>query len=130
MSKKDCNIGGDPNDQFYRYKREKAFVQHIGNETHFQNLHRIATQLIVTPNQIAVQETYAAIVKLLKKKLSTNVTEDKKTKNIIIRGIVKADDIESVIIEFTVKYILCPVCKIPEWSGKLCTACGNETKKN
>lgn len=125
MSDKRCiNIGGDVNDPFYRYKREKIIIKYQKQYTCILNLMNISKQLIGGPSKCSmINIVFESIIKKLKKKFNTSINVNDEQVN--IRGNISLDSIENFLEEFIQKYILCPVCKLPEWNGSKCSACGH-----
>jgi translation initiation factor 5 len=117
------NIGGDKNDKFYRYKRERSNILIVGNKTKILNLYKISQQLVGNFSDQSPR-VFNALVKTLRKKLSLNIKIEEKTNHVIIQGHISVVQIEEIVQDFIQKYILCPKCKLPEWNGITCTACG------
>jgi translation initiation factor 5 len=114
------NIPKSKTDPTYRYKRDQIdiTVQNIkGGITKINNLDVIAKQLC--------DET-SFIIKFLKKKTNTSITDNEK--GILINKVEKVDNLEEYLEEFIQKYILCPKCSNPEFtfdkSTRICKACG------
>jgi translation initiation factor 5 len=118
------NIGKDKKDVFYRYKRELTRVSVERNKTIVLNLYKISQQLVGNFSDQS-SAVFNAIVKTLRKKLSLNIKVEEKTNNVILHGKVDVAKIEEILETFIVRYILCPKCKLPEWNGNTCTACGH-----
>jgi len=115
------NIGGDSNDQFYRYKRDQielTFEARNGGQTKLSNIDKVCTQLHATKK---------LLVKYIQSQLATSTIL-----NDTIRGNVKVERIEEIIVKYTEKTILCPssTCRLPEWNGEKCSACGHPNKTN
>ena len=114
MSKQLINIGGDFNkgDDFYRYKRnivEVIWENINGIQTRIKNLELIAKQLGIPPE---------LLTKYLQKKIGASITGN------TIKGKIEVDTIEKHFEQYIKNYVLCPKCRLPEWTGKLCKACG------
>lgn len=112
------NIGGDPDDTFYRYKREISQVKYEsknGIQTKWINMDAIFKQLKYSTDQL---HSY------LKKGLNMNVKDN------IIHGNVTVAQIEKILQKFVTEIILCPTCKLPEWNLQICRACGHSTGKS
>ena len=114
MSKQLINIGGDFNkgDDFYRYKRnivEIIWENINGIQTRIKNLEVIAKQLGIQSE---------ILTKYLQKKIGANITGN------TIKGKIDVDTIEKHFEQYIKNYVLCPKCRLPEWTGKLCKACG------
>lgn len=112
------NIGGDPDDQFYRYKRDVLELRREhkhGVQTRLLNLFTIAKQL-----HVSVQPLASAI----KKTLGVNFTVDKDSKQCIIQGAVGVEPLEQAIERYIKRHVLCRKCGLPELRDDICTACG------
>ena len=119
------NISPDVKDQFYRYKCEKSIVLHKNKNSIIPNLYTIASQLSGNIKENNKYEVYCALIKKIKHGLSVSLNRSNNDEyEIVIKGIVKSEDIERIINKFVKKYILCPNCQIPEWNGNECSACG------
>jgi translation initiation factor 2 beta subunit (eIF-2beta)/eIF-5 len=104
------NIGGDQSDVAYRYRRNELQITYIKNRTQLDNIELIAKQL-----HCLVKD----ITDYFRKKLCTCV------KGNMLNGIFQVDDLEMHLDKFIEKYILCPVCHLPELNNKKqCNACG------
>lgn len=118
------NIGGDPNDRNYRYKRNRIALEKIsknGGMMRIKNFDLICSQLKVNKNHF--KEAY---YKQLKKK-GIKVRDDG-----FFKGEIRIPDLEEILNRMIAKYLLCPVCGLPELSGTHCRACGHnggETKE-
>ena len=53
----------------------------------------------------------------------TPVEGNRSEVEVIIHGKVDVDKLENLMTTFISKHILCPKCKLPEWTGKSCKAC-------
>ena len=42
----------------------------------------------------------------------------------VFRGVITVDEFEAVLDAMIEKYVLCPQCRLPEWFGGVCAACG------
>jgi translation initiation factor 2 beta subunit (eIF-2beta)/eIF-5 len=107
------NIGGNSDDEFYRYKRHKTEVKHVRNCTAFLNFDVIARELNIKPEEL---------MKYLQKTLGLSININ------IIKGVISVEIIEKQIEKYIKLNIICPTCGIPEWDGETCNACGG-TKK-
>ena len=115
MSSKMKNIGGDSNDPFYRYKRniiEVEYNQRKGGTTVITNLDLIQSQLKMPDSFIK------SFFKKIKK------TGKAMTQKGVFRGTITVDEFEAILEYMIQKYVLCPQCKLPEWDGSHCAACG------
>lgn len=109
------NIGGNTNDEFYRYKREQIILKHEHDNrcTRMMNIRKISEQ---------VGTSIDKLLSYLKKKLCMQITNE------IIYGNVKAEDIEQYIQTFINDNVLCKQCKLPEVDCigimRICRTCG------
>jgi translation initiation factor 2 beta subunit (eIF-2beta)/eIF-5 len=113
MISKQINIGGNSHDLNYRYKRDIIDViwENVkGIQTRLRNLDTIAKQLGIDPRLLT---TY------LQKKIGACVSGN------VIKGKVEVELIEKYFEQFITKNVLCPKCRLPEWSGQECRACGH-----
>lgn len=119
------NIGGNLEDKFYRYKREKVILSFKKNWTIIQNLDRIIDSLdCVSGGKSYREKMKERMVKLLAKTLGCQVRGNS------LGGIYTIDRIENVIQSFISSYLICPQCSNPEWTSKSgCRACGHTIKK-
>ena len=121
------NIPKSNNDPTYRYKRDQIeiTIQNIkGGVTKINNLELIAQQL---------GDNISLLIKFLKKKTNTSITQNDKT-GIIINKTETVSKLEEYLEEYIKKFILCPNCSNPEFvfdnNGKSnditrnCKACG------
>lgn len=129
------NIAKDNQDKFYRYKREQSLIEYKNKNSVIHNLYNISKQLcgnlkIKNKTEISNQ-IFQALIKKIKSQLSVSLQkiQDNNSYKIVIKGIIKENDIEEIINNFVIKHILCPSCKIPEWNGKDCSACGYSKNK-
>lgn len=116
--------GGD--DPFARYKRETVVIDVDERKkiTRVFNLSRIAKSL---------NRNHKMIADYIKRSFNTSYTE--KENYIVYRGIFTNKEIESIIVQFTEKFVLCNVCNNPETElfdknktiVKKCKACGNNS---
>ncbi len=115
------NIGGDPQDPTYRYRRNVIEIKHEsghGGRTHITNIELISKQLHVKIE--AIQKTF-------KKNVPSAYHND------VINGIIEVSSLEIILEKFIKKYVLCPTCGLPELlESGVCSACGytKETKKD
>lgn len=110
------NIGGTEHDSFYRYKRDMIATDKSGKGMwKITNIDDICRQLKVGPEF-----------------LNKFYTEVKRRGIAMIgrgnfRGVISIAELEKILEKLISKYILCPKCRLPEWNGEFCSACG-ETK--
>lgn len=115
------NIGGDDHDQNYRYKRDLTKIRyenHHGVQTVLVNIKTIAKQL-----QVPVKP----IISSIQKKLACKVHD--KDGKYTVQTSLTIEQIEKVIQRFIKIFVLCPVCKLPEWDRESCRACGHQKIK-
>lgn len=111
MSK--VNIGGDPNDPCYRYKRELIQVSKTGKAMWcISNIKNICKQLQVREDFL--NKFYGEI----KRKGIPMIGVGQ------FKGMMSVSDLEKILNKLIDAHILCPKCKLPEWSGEVCSACG------
>ena len=111
MSK--VNIGGDPNDPNYRYKRELIVLEKASKGMRkIANIRNIQKQLKC--DKAFIDKFYAEI-----KRRGNPMFGDG-----LFKGNISAPEMEKILVALTDKYILCPRCKLPEWDGSICSACG------
>ncbi len=109
------NIGGDPNDPCYRYKREVIKIEKVNKGLWcIANINNICKQL-----------------KVKDKFLNTFYGEIKRRGVPMIgkgqfKGMISNAELEKIMNVLIDKLILCPKCKLPEWNGEWCAACGNQ----
>lgn len=110
------NIGGDPLDASYRYKRDVIIIERVkkqGGLLKISNIDTICKQLRVG----------AEFKKFFYKKI--------KSKGIpfygenLFKAGLSTNDLEKILEQLIKEHVLCPTCKLPEWNGKLCSACGH-----
>jgi len=116
------NIGGDPNDAHYRYKRERieiVQIQRCGGSMQISNIKEIARAL----NPRGQEE---AFIKYFYSRLKK--TCGIRMNNGLFKGDVSVERLETALEEVIVEKFLCPRCNCPELgknsSGKFCKACG------
>ena len=113
------NIGGDPTDPFYRYRRDKISVEYQKKNTVLKNLDSVAKSLNRDP---------LAILTFVAKHLSTHISNKK---SYVLAGAKTCDDIESALRQYTERHVLCTKCGNPETvpSGTIrhCGACGADS---
>lgn len=114
------NIPKSITDPTYRYKRDQLdiTVQNIkGGITKINNLDVITKQL---------GDDITFIIKFLKKKTNTSITNNEK--GILINKVEKVEKLEEYLEEFIIKHILCHKCLNPEFTfdktTRICKACG------
>ena len=118
------NIGGDPNDVNYRYKRDQIVLEQVkryGGMRRMQNIDRILSQLSTC--RVNVQQLKQEYYKRIKKK-GIRIMDGG-----WFKGDVSLTDLENVLNRLIADVILCPRCKLPEWNGATCIACGHTTPK-
>ena len=119
MSRVSVNIGGDPNDRFYRYKRDvlqiKSEHKH-GVQTRLLNLFAVAKQL-----HVDVKDLAAAI----RKRLGLNLTVDRDAEQCVIQGQVAVEQLEDAVERYIAQNVLCRKCGLPELRHDRCLACGH-----
>ena len=116
MSKK-VNIGGDANDANYRYKRDVVQLAKIakhGGLTQIMNMNFICKQLKV--NQESFTKVYYK--KISQKGITLFGTNQ-------FKGELTVELAEKLLNDLIQDKLLCPKCRLPEWSGSLCSACGH-----
>lgn len=114
MSK--VNIGGSSDDAFYRYKRDVIAISKAGKGMwKISNIDFICKQLKVGAE--FAEKLYAEI----KRRGIAMIGRGN------FRGVISVSELEKIINKLIDKYVLCPKCKLPEWNGQFCGACG-ETK--
>lgn len=117
------NIGGDPNDAHYRYKRQKIEVTHVqrcGGSMRITNMREISRAL----NPRGQEEAFIKyFYTRLKKTCGMKVSSDG-----MFKGDVAVDRLEVALEEVITEKFLCPQCYCPELSknknGRFCKACG------
>jgi translation initiation factor 2 beta subunit (eIF-2beta)/eIF-5 len=118
------NIGGDPNDSHYRYKRniiEVSYTSKKGGMTKVTNFQRICKQL-----KVPFAEFSKGFYKKVKKTLGLNMVSQG-----VFKGKVTSDALEKILEKMIKKFILCKKCNLPELNAEGdCLACGRsqETK--
>jgi translation initiation factor 5 len=125
------NIGSDDDDKHYRYKRSVVALKtesKNGGQTKFLNIGTIVEQLSVLQltkpeREKRMLEVKTKLILALKKKYGIVKEQDNGT--VIVRGNVDLLSVEEIINSFIKKFILCPTCKLPEWTGTDCQACGH-----
>lgn len=119
------NIQGleDIDDPFYRYKMNQFVVEKIKNTTEIKNLGQVAKDLDRDPSDI---------IKFVGKNIGSRVII--KNNCYYISKIVSADDLYKIVRQYIEKYVLCPICRLPETKLgpegiNLCICCGYNGKK-
>jgi hypothetical protein len=113
------NIGGDPNDKFYRYKRDKVQIANInkkGGLVYISNIDVISNQL--KASKAFIDKLY----KHIRKNNNTQMPEMGKFK-----GSLTISDFEKSLCYMIDRFLLCKQCKLPEWDGNVCAVCGYST---
>lgn len=134
MTSNRINIGGSKNDPNYRYKRDTLSLKHEsanGIQTRITNLSTVASQLELPSMKGTLIET---IVKYMKKPLGMAIVtkeRDAKSVDVLIKGRVEIGRLEEILNQFISEKILCPSekCRLPEWDGTVCHACGFSVSK-
>jgi len=113
--KRSINIGGDPNDPYYRYKRYKSDIQHRGGTTIVGNLAEIAADLRV-PIDVVVK--YISIdlgtkARVGKQKKPTRSKPNKAKGAVMLSGRFSVNDIEKRLESITNLLVLCSRCRDP-----------------
>lgn len=113
-------IGGinAADDKFYRYKRSIITVTYIkkrGGTTFITNLEKISKEL-----QMDYKKLSLLFSKNIRKILGVSCNKN------TINAIISVDQLEEVLNKIIDKYLLCKskLCRLPEWNGKVCKACG------
>jgi translation initiation factor 2 beta subunit (eIF-2beta)/eIF-5 len=114
-------IGTGIQDPFYRYKMPLALLEVVKQRTSFVNANDVAKSLHINSQFLC---------SYLKIKLSRQI---KLNEDIIdINGTIEADVIQKLIEQLVDKYVLCPICRLPELRYKKsaniqidCDACGH-----
>lgn len=99
----------------YRYRRSRISVTHTqfrGGTITVDNLATIAREL-----QIDQQVLAKEFNKRVKKELGVNGPN--------YPGHITAEQLDQVLQKIIERSVLCPKCRLPEWSGKQCSACGH-----
>jgi hypothetical protein len=113
------NIGGDSKDPSYRYKRDIIVIANAG-----RGMHKISNLSIIC-KQLKVGDDFVKKFFTVVKGRGIPIFKDN-----CFRGGVLVKDLEKIMVDLTNKYLLCPTCKLPEWDGASCSACGEtKTKK-
>lgn len=111
MSK--VNIGGDPNDPCYRYKREVIQIEKVNKGLwKIGNIKNICKQLQVKDDFL--NKFYSEIKRTGLPMIGVGQ----------FKGIMGISDLEKILNRLIDQYILCSKCKLPEWTGEVCLACG------
>ncbi len=122
------NIGGDPNDPHYRYKRQRIELERVskcGGMFRIRNIAQIIRQLKTN------EQFKETLYKKFQKQLGIVID-----KNGFFKGNVSIEKLEEILEEQIRKFLLCPRCSLPEWNGRNCRACGyvplieSETKES
>ena len=108
-------------DPFYRYKRALLKVNTTnanGGTTHLLNLDKVAQQIERKPEDL---------LQYLKKTLHVN-GQHKKGVGYLIKAVVTAEQLDDLLEEYILQYVICTYCNNPETTttaGVLhCRACG------
>lgn len=102
---KKVNIQGliEVDDPFYRYQRQIFNVVSLKNKTQITNFDEVCKDIEREPK---------IVINFFKKKLGLNIIY--KNSLVVFSNHVLANDLEKVLNEFIDKYVLCPICKLPE----------------
>lgn len=111
------NIGGNSNDPYYRYKREKVQTIFNKDSTTLINITQIARQLKVEPSQIT---------NYLQKKCGMTIFGF----SIRSKNKIPEESLETQLEKFIKEFVLCPSCKLPELKDGGCNACGYNTNSS
>lgn len=107
------------NDPFYRYKMPNVIVKNMKNKTHILNMNEICSSIGRDDSQV---------IKYMKKRLATSILISEKHE-IKINGNYTTQQIQSIIMEFVEKNVLCKICGNPETKIEdekiICEACGS-----
>jgi len=109
------NIGGDPADATYRYKRDRLVIEKISRTSaiyRISNIDKICKQLHA-PDGFKLD-----FYKRIKKNGMPQVKTD------TFKGMLTVADLENMLIKLIAQRILCPNCRLPEWDERSCRACG------
>lgn len=128
------HIGGDKNDQFWRYKTYPISIKITGTgngiKTEFTNIFSIAEDL-ARPAELLIY--YFAI------NMNTSHSIDENKKIATVNGAKTIYECDKILDHFIKKYVVCPECKnpetkmipLPEGISLICKACGaNSIIKN
>ena len=118
------NIGGDPNDVNYRYKRNSIEMDRVnrnGGMRRIQNLGVILKQL--TTSSLNLDEFEIEFYARVKRR-GTRVLDGG-----WFKGDVSVKDLERILNDMISEIILCPRCKLPEWDNQYCKSCGHMRPK-
>jgi translation initiation factor 2 beta subunit (eIF-2beta)/eIF-5 len=122
----EVNIGGSEKDLFYRYKRDKILLIYEKNctQSRLLNIHRIAKQLELP--FLTKGKLLEALLKRIKKTIGVALIVECTIKkpSVLIKAKVEPEKIEEIINLFIDKHVLCEKCRLPEWNGIRCNACG------
>jgi uncharacterized Zn finger protein (UPF0148 family) len=115
------NIGGNPNDVNYRYKRNQIDVERVsrnGGMRRIRNLTIIVKQL-TTSMALNVSEFENEFYARVKRR-GIRVLDGG-----WFKGDVVLKDLERIMNDMITEIILCPRCKLPEWDHRYCKSCGH-----
>lgn len=113
------NVGGNKDDCFYRYKRDRIKIKYInkkGGLTQILNMDKVCSDMKVPDRFVN------AFYKKVKKQGYAMIKPG------VFRGTVNKEVFEKVLEDMINKYVLCKGCKLPEknWEKKVCQSCGNK----
>ncbi|MHC4559627.1 MAG: hypothetical protein ACYS80_20225 [Planctomycetota bacterium] len=110
------NIGGGSNDPFYRYKRNIIEVEYNRRKGGTTTI----TNMALIQGQLHMPDTFTkAFYKKIKK------TGKAMTSPGTFRGEIQVSEFEAILEAMIAKHVLCPRCRLPEWDGNSCAACGH-----
>ncbi len=113
MSK--INIGGDPLDKNYRYKRDQIKLEKIarnGGLIKIANIHTICKQM-----KVGFEFVDIFYGELKRRGIAMFGKE-------YFKGQLTVELAENILNKWIIANLLCPQCKLPEWNGESCRACG------
>jgi hypothetical protein len=102
----------------YRYRREQITVVHErfnGAITRITNLTTIAHQL-----QVTLDDLQHGLIKSLKRKMGISTCGP-----LTFPGHHTPESFDVVLQDMVERFVLCPVCMLPEWNTQVCRACGH-----
>lgn len=111
-----------------RYRREKVQVIHEsrnGGTTRITNLVAISRALTLRDDheRQASKTVAKRLIEAIRGKIGAIVKDS--ISETVIQANVSAREIESIICKFIEQNVLCPRCRMPEWTALSCNACGH-----